>query len=102
MLFGQLAVVAASGVVIGALASPLASSSHNVLNAVSKREIPTTHGLHERQHAQWGRQWVQRDRVAPRALLPMRIGLTQRNLDAGARHLSKMLVNHLASIEFPL
>jgi tripeptidyl-peptidase-1 len=57
---------------------------------VSKREVPATHGLHERQNAHWGRQWAKRDRVSARALLPMRIGLVQRNLDAGARHLSKM------------
>jgi tripeptidyl-peptidase I len=90
MLFRQLAVVAASGLVIGAAASPLAGSGRDALTAVSRREVPATHALHERQNAQWSRQWAKRDRVTAKALLPMRIGLTQRNLDAGARHLKKM------------
>lgn len=90
MLFRQLLVVATSGIAIGTVASPLAGSGRDGLNTISKREVPSTHGLHERQAAHWGRQWAKRDRVDPRALLPMRIGLVQRNLEAGARHLKTM------------
>ncbi|KAH6656282.1 peptidase S8/S53 domain-containing protein [Truncatella angustata] len=90
MLFRQLALATTSGLAIGAVASPLASPSRDAVTAVSKREVPATHGLHERQAAHWGRQWAKRDRVQGRALLPMRIGLSQRNLDVGARHLKKI------------
>ena len=32
-------------------------------------------------------QWIRRDRVPAHAVIPMRIGLAQRNLDDGANHL---------------
>jgi tripeptidyl-peptidase-1 len=44
--------------------------------------IPTTHVVHEKRHAP-PRKWVKRDRVSSEAILPMRIGLKQRNLEQG-------------------
>ena len=90
MLFRQLAVAAISGLALGTMASPIPGSDGAAVTAMGKREVPATHGLHERQHAHWAWQWAKRDRLPARALLPMRIGLVQRNLEAGARHLSKM------------
>lgn len=31
--------------------------------------------------------WIKRNRVAPHAVLPMKIGLAQQNLDQGYKHL---------------
>lgn len=90
MLFQQLVVAAVGGLALGAIASPLADFGRDAVMATSKREVPATHRLHERQHAHWARQWAKRDRVPASALLPMRIGLVQRNLGNGARHLEKM------------
>ena len=89
MLFRQLAVAATGSLALGAFASPLAAAHHTGL-APHKREVPATHVLHERQLAHWGRQWTKRDKVPARALLPMRIGLVQRNLEAGAKRLREM------------
>jgi tripeptidyl-peptidase-1 len=42
--------------------------------------VPDTHVVHERRDFQSSR-WVKRDRVAEDVILPVRIGLTQTNLD---------------------
>ncbi len=47
---------------------------------------PATHTIHERRHES-GSKWAKRDRVHSRSMLPMRIGLTQRNLDKGHEYL---------------
>lgn len=45
---------------------------------------PTSHVIHEaRDPASVSSRWVQKGRVAPDALLPVRVGLTQSNLDRG-------------------
>ncbi|CAK7264275.1 hypothetical protein SEPCBS119000_000905 [Sporothrix epigloea] len=49
----------------------------------AKRVIPDTHVLHERQALTWASQWQKVERAAPDAILPMRIGLKQRNVDEG-------------------
>ena len=51
--------------------------------ALRASAAPTSsHVVHEkRQHAPL--QWEKRDRVDPSIVLPVRIGLTQRNLDLG-------------------
>lgn len=89
MLFRQLAVALTSGLAIGVTASPLSTSVRDG-TAMNKREVPTTHGLHERQLPHWGRSWQKRDKIPARTLLPMRIGLVQRNLEAGASKLHDM------------
>ena len=42
----------------------------------------TSHVLHEKRQSA-PLQWEKRDRVDPSIVLPVRIGLTQRNLDLG-------------------
>ncbi|CAK7264271.1 hypothetical protein SEPCBS119000_000903 [Sporothrix epigloea] len=49
----------------------------------TKRVIPDTHALHERQPLSWASRWQRTKRAAPDAILPMRIGLKQRNVDEG-------------------
>lgn len=44
--------------------------------------VPNTHVLHEKRDLS-SSQWVKRERLSSNALLPMRIGLKQRNLDRG-------------------
>lgn len=50
--------------------------------AVQSAVVPSTHAVHEKRDFT-PKAWVKRDRLHPRALLPMRIGLKQRNLDRG-------------------
>ena len=70
----------ASGLVLGALAGPL---SHDYAGARTKREVPSSHSLHERHLPHWERQWSKRSKVPDTQILPMRIGLKQSNLEAG-------------------
>jgi hypothetical protein len=42
--------------------------------------VPSSHVIHEKR-TQPMQTWVKRDRLSPKALLPMRIGLMQRNLE---------------------
>jgi tripeptidyl-peptidase-1 len=44
--------------------------------------VPADHVLHEKRHAE-PKKWVKRDALEAEHKLPMRIGLTQRNLDNG-------------------
>lgn len=69
---------------LGALAthSTLASPLENRPLA-SKREIPHTHIVHERQLPHWSRTWERTSNVDKSMILPMRIGLRQVNLDEG-------------------
>jgi tripeptidyl-peptidase-1 len=51
--------------------------------AASVAAVPfTNHVVHEKRDAV-PRSWVKRDRLDARAELPVRIGMTQRNLDRG-------------------
>ncbi|CAK7265071.1 hypothetical protein SEPCBS57363_001395 [Sporothrix epigloea] len=49
----------------------------------TKRVIPETHTRHERQPSSWARRWERTSRASVDAILPMRIGLKQRNVDEG-------------------
>lgn len=94
MLFGQLAAILGGGLSLAA-AGPLAPSARDVPArrsdaVVTKREVPSSHVLHERQLPQWTQTWKRGAKVPRDALLPMRIGLKQRNLDDGAVLLSEM------------
>ncbi len=51
-------------------------------SAAQAAVLPVTHVVHEKRHAP-PRKWVKRDRIAADAVLPMRIGLKQRNLEDG-------------------
>lgn len=68
---------------LGAEAAIIPATGHvnGASTAFRKREIPPTHVVHERGLA--GRTWEKKGRVPPGALLPMRIGLRQSNLDVG-------------------
>ncbi|KAK0724431.1 peptidase S8/S53 domain-containing protein [Lasiosphaeris hirsuta] len=78
MLLRKLAIAAA-------LTSGIAAGFHS---PGDRRTVPTTHQVHERQDAHWSTRWEKGARVQPRTVLPVRIGLTQRNLEAGERLLS--------------
>lgn len=78
MLPQALLLAAAAGL---ALASP-----------VRRREVPSTHRLHERHADHWSRHWSKRSKVPADDMLPMRIGLTQSNLEAGAQRLMDMSI----------
>ncbi|CAK7204234.1 hypothetical protein SEUCBS139899_006989 [Sporothrix eucalyptigena] len=53
----------------------------------TKRVIPDTHTLHERQPHTWARRWERTKRAPSDATLPMRIGLKQNNIDDGHERL---------------
>lgn len=58
----------------------------------TRRVIPNTHTLHERQPATWARRWERTERAPADAMLPMRIGLKQRNVDDGNGHARLMAI----------
>ena len=43
---------------------------------------PVSHTVHEKRHIS-SSPWVKRDRIPADVLLPMRVGLTQKNLEKG-------------------
>ena len=47
-----------------------------------------SHVLHERRESPLHTSWRQAERVQPDAIIPLRIGLKQNNLDAGAQRLA--------------
>lgn len=82
MLLTQLAAVLATSLVLGTSAGPVPPS---------KRQVPATHVLHERHQPHHTAHWSKRSKVPSSALLPVRIGLTQGNLDAGHDRLLAIL-----------
>ncbi|CAN8102435.1 unnamed protein product [Discula destructiva] len=87
MLFAQLGAILGGGAILVA-ASPLSHSVRDIPSRpdapLSKRAVPDTHVLHERQLPQWTSKWKRTAKVPSTALLPMRVGLKQRNLEDGA------------------
>ena len=82
MLFRSISGAVAGGLlVLGTVAEP-----------VNRRVVPRSHSLHERQHEDIGTQWQKRERIPADSLLPMRIGLKQRNLRDGHERLMDMCV----------
>ena len=81
MLLHTLAVALSFGLALEGLASPL---------QYSKREVPITHTIHERHTSSMGQRWMKRDKLSSTAVLPMRIGLKQSNLDLGHTRLMEM------------
>ncbi|CAK7264273.1 hypothetical protein SEPCBS119000_000904 [Sporothrix epigloea] len=72
--------------ILGYFSLQAAAAANNVAEPASKkikRVIPDTHALHERQPLSWASRWQRTKRAAPDAILPMRIGLKQRNVDEG-------------------
>ena len=78
MLRRSLLTALAAGLALEVVASPVARDG-----APKKREVPSTHALHERHAPHWGQRWSKRAKVPANSMLPMRIGLKQSNLDAG-------------------
>lgn len=88
MLFDSLvAAVFATGLLPSVIAGPI---SNGYVTARAKREVPSSHRLHERQLAHLSSQWTKRSKVPENHVLPMRIGLKQRNLEAGHDKLMDM------------
>ncbi|EHK44450.1 uncharacterized protein TrAtP1_008994 [Trichoderma atroviride] len=61
-------------------------AAYGILTAAAAYAVQTTNGYatHERRDIDKRDSWVKRDRISARDVLPMRIGLTQRNLERGA------------------
>lgn len=79
MLYLRLVAALLSALAIhSATASPLETRP-----LASKREIPHTHVLHERQLPHWSRTWEKKSNVEKSMILPLRIGLRQVKLDEG-------------------
>lgn len=66
--------------------------THKETHTNSRRVIPETHTLHERQPKTWARRWERTKRAPSDAVLPMRIGLKQRNVDDGTAHARLMAI----------
>ena len=58
--------------------------------------LNTHHVVHEK-HDVPMKKWVKREALQPRGLLPMRIGLTQSNLDKGHAMLMEVYISHISS-----
>lgn len=92
MLFGSLVAALSLRLAVEVVASPL------LHNQSSKRDVPSSHSLHERHTPRMAHYWTKRERLPPKTVLPMRIGLKQQNLDAGHTRLMEMSVFHLDRI----
>lgn len=90
MLFRSLTTALGLGLALEVVASPLLRNK-----SPGKRDVPDTHTVHERHKPRITQHWAKRERLSPKTVLPMRIGLKQRNLDAGHTRLMEMLVIHL-------
>ena len=66
-----------------------------------RRDIPSTHSLHERHLDHQPRLWEKRERADASAVLPMRVGLKQGNLKEGHDRLMDMLVESFPVSKFP-
>jgi len=88
MIVNSLLAVFTAGLALEVAASPLSHES-----AVTRREIPETHVLHERHAPRLANKWAKRAKVPAGAVLPVRIGLKQSNLDAGHDKLMDMYEN---------
>ena len=86
LLPSLVAALASCGLVLTAMAGPLAVSHENV--GVRRRDVP--HSLHERHLPHWQQRWTKRSKVPDHHILPMRIGLKQSNLEAGHDKLMDM------------
>ncbi|KAI0885109.1 subtilisin-like protein [Annulohypoxylon maeteangense] len=56
---------------------------HNSGSSRPRRSIPDTHIQHEKRTEVQARSWAKVQRAVPEAILPMRVGLKQRNLQSG-------------------
>ncbi|KAL5089120.1 hypothetical protein Trisim1_005975 [Trichoderma cf. simile WF8] len=80
MLFKSLVAAFGLQLAVQVVASPLLRDNAKV---PAKRDVPSTHRLHERHPPRTANHWTKRERLSRKTVLPMRIGLKQRNIDAG-------------------
>ncbi|KAL7941112.1 peptidase S8/S53 domain-containing protein [Trichoderma barbatum] len=78
MLFRSLVAAFGLQLALEVVASPVLLDKSPV-----KRDVPSTHRLHERHAPRMAKHWTKRERLSRKTVLPMRIGMKQRNLDAG-------------------
>ncbi|KAM7215665.1 alkaline serine protease [Rhypophila decipiens] len=83
MIFSVLIVVLAGQFTQALAAAVLPITSHDESKVPKKRHVPSTHALHERGLPHWGNTWEKTEKVPTGAMLPMRIGLRQSNVDVG-------------------
>lgn len=76
--------------VLEVLAAPPFHASQGAGSQKSKRSIPDTHVQHEKRTTVQARSWTLVQRAVPDAILPMRIGLKQKNLQSGHDLLMEM------------
>ena len=86
MLLRSVVAAMASSLIFEAMASPIVHSQ-------KKREVPATHRLHERHLPHWENSWTKRSKLPEAHVLPMRIGLKQRSLEAGHDRLMELYVS---------
>lgn len=89
MLFKSLVAAFGLQLAVQVVASPLLRDNAKV---PAKRDVPSTHRLHERHPPRTANHWTKRERLSRKTVLPMRIGLKQRNIDAGHARLMDMSV----------
>lgn len=61
-----------------------------LLAVAAAKPVPETHVIHEKRdvaHRFTTSKWVKRDRLGQNAVLPVRVGLKQQNLNSGAEWL---------------
>ncbi|KAI3317663.1 hypothetical protein HD806DRAFT_550324 [Xylariaceae sp. AK1471] len=84
MVLPYIVAALASSFALETLANPV---SRRVEAPVQKRSVPTTHDLHERHEPHWSRHWDKKSKLPCSKVLPMRIGITQGNIEAGQARL---------------
>jgi tripeptidyl-peptidase I len=85
MLFYSLVAASCFGLALEVLASPLQPSDTS-----RKRDVLSTHAVHEYLTPRIAQQWAKRDKLPSTTILPIRIGLKQSNLDTGHDRLMEM------------
>ena len=88
MLLQRLPAALVGGLAIGVAAKPVRNPQD--AGAVRKREVPASHVLHECSMPHWERTWERKNKMPADAVLPMRIGLQQPNLQSGHERLMDM------------
>lgn len=87
MLFQSIIGALAASLILEVRSSPVTLEHHEIR---MKREVPSSHRLHERHLDHWSQQWTKRSKVSDTQILPMRIGLKQYNIEAGYDKLMDM------------
>jgi tripeptidyl-peptidase I len=92
MLLRTLVAALSLGITLKGLASPLLHS-----DSLKKREVPNSHAVHERHTPRMTQRWAKQEKLPSTAVLPMRIGLKQSNLDMGRNLLMEMYALRLST-----